>query len=150
MARMHSRDKGRSGSKRPLEPRKATWLSYSAKEIEMVIAKLAKEDKGASEIGLILRDKYGVPDTRALLKKRISKVLADKKLSPEIPEELSALIKKAAVIEKHLEHNKQDQATKRGLQLTRSKIARLSKYYKKKGTVAESWKYDTEKSQLLV
>ena len=49
-----------------------------------------------------------------------------------------------------MEKNKKDYVAKRGLQLTESKIKRLTKYYKRVGKLPENWKYDREKVKLLV
>ncbi|OYT32386.1 30S ribosomal protein S15 [Candidatus Woesearchaeota archaeon ex4484_78] len=142
MARMHSRKKGKAKSHKPLQKTKPTWIRYTAKEIELLIGKLAKEGKNASEIGLILRDSYGIPDVKLLTNKKITKILKEKNLAPELPEDLKALIKKAILVRKHLELNKHDKTAKRGVQLTESKIKRLVKYYKESGKLPEEWKYD--------
>src|SRR3989338_4182762 len=146
MARMHGGAKGRSGSKKPAGKTGYSWLSLKPKEVELLIVKLAKEGKSASQVGLILRDTYGIPDVRVLLKKRITDVLRDKKLIKELPDDVLALIKKAVAIMKHMEANKVDMLAKRGLQLTESKIHRLVKYYKRSGRIQESWNYDPTKA----
>ena len=43
MARMHSRKKGKHGSKKPAKKSTPSWTRYKPKEIEMLIAKLAKD-----------------------------------------------------------------------------------------------------------
>lgn len=150
MARMHSRKKGKSGSKKPSKQSKPTWLRYNEKEIEQIVVKLAKEDKTASQIGTILRDSYGVPNVKVILHKKIAQILKENKLLDEIPEDLIALVKKEILIAKHLELNKRDMAAKRGLQLTESKIHRLSKYYKNTGRLPKDWKYSREQAKLLI
>ncbi|MBN2454077.1 30S ribosomal protein S15 [Candidatus Woesearchaeota archaeon] len=150
MARMHSRKKGKSGSKAPLRKTKPSWVGYKAKELEMIIAKLAKEGKTPSKIGLILRDAYGIPDIKLVTKKSITKIMEEKKLLPQIPEDLMALIRKKILITKHFEANKHDMPSKRGLQLTDSKMLRLIKYYKNSGRLPKDWSYDPEKIRLLV
>lgn len=150
MARMHSGAKGISGSKKPAGKTSYSWLTYKPREVEMLIVKLAKEEKSASQIGLILRDSYGIPDVRTLLKKKISALLKEKKLLKELPEDLLSLINKDVAIMKHLAVNKQDMTAKRGQQLTESKIARLAKYYKRTGKIAEEWKYDPKKAGMFV
>jgi len=142
MARMHSRRKGSAGSKKPLKPAKPIWVRYKPKEIELLVGKLAKEGKAASEVGVILRDSYGIPSVKLLAGKRIQAILGDKKLLSELPEDLMALMKRSVLIRKHMEHNKQDMTAKRGIQLTESKIKRLSKYYKKINKIPTDWKYD--------
>lgn len=148
MAKMHSRKKGTSGSKKPLKPSKPTWLRYKPKEIELLVVKLAKEGRTASQIGLVLRDTYGVPDVKLLTEKSITEILADKKLLPELPEDLVALMRKDIAIRKHLEENRKDEAAKRGLLLTESKIRRLVKYYKRVGRMPVEWKYDPSKLKM--
>ncbi len=150
MARMHSRKKGKAGSKRPLEPTKPTWERYKNKEIELLIIKLAKEGKTPSQIGMLLRDSYGIPSVKALSEKSITSILSEKKLSPQIPEDLMSLIKKNILAKKHLDAKHKDMSAKRGLQLTESKIRRLVKYYKRSGRIAESWQYDPDKVRLLI
>ncbi|MBD3361411.1 30S ribosomal protein S15 [Candidatus Woesearchaeota archaeon] len=148
MARMHSRKKGKSGSHKPLLRQKSNWIRYGDKEIEMLIAKLAKDDKTASEIGVILRDVYGVPDIKMLTGKTITKIMAEKKLTKDLPEDLIALMRKLVAVKSHLANNTQDMTAKRGHQLTESKIKRLIKYYKESGRIPVSWKYDPNKLKM--
>ena len=146
MARMHSRSRGKSGSKKPLRKVMPVWLRYSQKEAELIIAKLAKEGKNAAEIGIILRDTYGIPDVRLLFKKKLSYILQEKGMAPEVPDNLSALIRKSVKIRKHMGKSVKDETSKRGLLLTESKIKRLTKYYKRTGKLAADWKYDPERA----
>jgi small subunit ribosomal protein S15 len=150
MARMHSRKKGKSSSHRPIKKEKASWISYEPKEIEMLILKYAKEGKSSAQIGLYLRDEYGIPDVKQMLGKSITQILKEKKVQKELPDDLLSLIKKAVLIINHLEENHTDKTAKRGLQLTEAKIKRLAKYYKAKGTIDSKWKYDPKKVKLLV
>lgn len=150
MARMYSRRKGKAGSKKPIKKAIPAWTRYGAKEIEMLIVKLNKENQTPSQIGLHLRDVYGVPDVKVICGKSITKILEEKKLLPQIPEDLMALIKKLVLIKKHLEENKQDKVGLRGLQLTESKIQALIKYYKRTGRLPKDWKYDVSKVKLYV
>jgi len=146
MGRMHSRDKGTSGSKKPFKKTVPTWIRYKAKEVELLIGKMAKEGKQPSQIGLVMRDTYGIPDVKALTGKSITKILEEKKVLHEVPEDLRALIKKAAMIRKHLDENRQDKTALRGLQLTESKIKRIVKHYKESGRLQVTWKYDPSKA----
>jgi len=150
MARMHSRDKGKARSHKPLIKESPSWVTHGAKEVELLILKYAKEGKTSAQIGLYLRDEYGVPNVKLILKKSVSQVLKEKNISKELPDELMALIKRAVIIRKHLEENHKDMTGKRGLQLTESKIKRLVKYYKKAGMLAKDWKYDPNKVKLIV
>jgi len=149
MARRYSGKHGKHGSKRPFRKAKPNWVRYDAKEVEKLIIKLAKEEKTPSQIGLILRDTYGIPNVKEVTNKNVSKVLNENKLLQELPEDLMALIKKQIKIVKHLEAHKKDMPSKRGLQLTESKIQRLIKYYKKINKLPKEWKYDREKIKLI-
>ena len=146
MARKYSRKHGKSGSKKPIKKTLPVWLRYKPNEVEILIVKLAKEEKNASEIGIILRDTYGIPDVRTLCKKTISQILIEKKTAPELPDDLTALIRKSVAIRKHSETNNKDETAKRGLTLTESKIKLLTKYYKKSGKLASEWKFDPERA----
>jgi small subunit ribosomal protein S15 len=112
------------------------------------VVKLAKEGKSPSHIGLVLRDTYGVPDVKSLTEKSITEILGEKKLLPELPEDLLALMRKSIAIRKHREANKGDEAAGRGLLLTESKIRRLIKYYKRVGSMSVDWKYDPAKLEM--
>ncbi len=150
MARMYSRRKGKSGSKKPVEKKVQVWVRYKPKEAEMLILKCAKDGKPASQIGLILRDTYGIPSAKTLLGKSINDLLKEKSLLPEIPEDIMALIKKSIILEKHMEANKQDMTAKRGILLATSKIMRLIKYYKGTGRLPKDWKFDKSKVRLMI
>jgi len=148
MARRFSRKKGKAGSKKPIRKNPPSWIRYKPAEIELLITKLAKEGKTPSQIGVILRDVYGVPDIKNTAGKKITKILKEKKLAHEIPEDLMALIKRSIAIRKHLEKNKKDQPAKRGLTLTESKIRSLVSYYKKIKKLPADWKFEPEKIRL--
>ncbi|MEK6841465.1 MAG: 30S ribosomal protein S15 [Nanoarchaeota archaeon] len=150
MGRMYSGKKGKAGSKRPVKKRKLTWIRYSPKEIEQLIIKLAKQGKSQSEIGMILRDTYGVPGIRDLLKRTLNEILVENKLALAIPEDLSNLIKHEIRIKKHLEIHKHDMHARRGLLLTNSKINRVVKYCKRIGKLPQSWNYDTKTAEILI
>jgi small subunit ribosomal protein S15 len=147
MARMHSRKHGKSGSKKP-EKKRHGWLMYESAEIEKLIVKLAKEGKQNSEIGLILRDQYGVPDVRSL-NMRIS-TIAEKEVKKVVPDDMYNLIKKAVELHKHMDTNHKDAKAKHGLELLESKIRRLGKYYSRKGRLQKNWKYNIDECRLLV
>ena len=147
---MYSRNKGKSGSSKPLEKKKVTWVRYKPSEVESLVLKLAKTGLKPSKIGLILRDSYGIPDVKLITKKSITKILESNKVVYDIPEDLSALIKRQVAVLKHFESNKQDKTAKRGLQLTEAKFIRLIRYYKKAKRLPVNWKYDKTKAKLLV
>jgi small subunit ribosomal protein S15 len=150
MARMYSRAKGKSKSVRPLRKPNLVWLRYKDKEVELLVTKLAKEGKSASEIGLILRDSYGIPSVRQVTNKRIAEILIEKSLAHEIPEDLMSLIKKTILLKKHLEKNKNDESAKHGLLVTESKIKKVVKYYKQSKKLPMDWSYNPERVKIFV
>ncbi len=150
MARMHSRKKGNAGSKKPLRKAIPSWVRYQAKEVELLVAKVAKEGKTPSQVGLVLRDSYGVPDVKKVAGKNIAGIMKEKGILPQIPEDLMSLIKKSVTIKKHMEDNKHDMTAKRGFELTDSKIRRLVKHYKNESVLPRDWSYDPEKVKLII
>ncbi|WP_297495880.1 30S ribosomal protein S15 [Thermococcus sp.] len=150
MARIHARKRGKSGSKKPPRTAPPTWVEYTAEEVEGLVIKLRKEGYSAAMIGTILRDQYGIPSVKLITGKKITKILEENGLAPQIPEDLMALIRKAVNLRKHLEQHPKDKHSMRGLQLTESKIRRLVKYYRRTGKLPAKWRYDPEQAKLLV
>ena len=149
MARMHARRKGKSGSTHPIRQKHPEWSALNPRETEARILELAKSEKSTSQIGMILRDQYAVPDVKIATGKRVSKILNSNKMSPEIPEDLQNLIRRALRLRKHIDINKKDLHNKRNLQLTESKIRRLTKYYHTKERLPEGWKYTPDQAKLM-
>lgn len=145
---MHSRKHGRSGSKKPIKRIRQEWLIYDKDEAEKLITKLAKEGKTSSQIGILLRDQYGIPDVRTF-GLRVTKIM-EKTVKKEVPEDLYNLLKKAVNIHKHLAENKGDAKAIHGVELVESKIRRLGKYYARTGKLPRDWKYSAEQAKLLV
>ena len=141
MARIHARVKGKSGSKRPVTV-DLSFVKIKKQDVEVKIIELAKADVMPSEIGIILRDTYGVPSVKAYLGKSVTQILSEKSLLTEIPEDLASLVDKAKKLQKHLSQNKKDIHNKRGLILIESKIRRLVKYYKGKNRIPANWSYN--------
>ena len=139
---MHSRRKGKSGSKKPLDSNSKNWCRYQSKEVESLVLKLAKSEKKSAQIGLMLRDTYGIPSVKAITGKRINQILKENNLVSELPDDLFYLIKKDIKIMKQLENNKQDQVGKKALMLNGSKINRLVKYYKRTKKLDRGWLYE--------
>jgi small subunit ribosomal protein S15 len=59
------------------------------------------------------------------------------------------LLKKAARLSTHIERNKMDLVNKRSLQVIEAKIHKLSKYYKKNGTLPPDWKYKPKAASII-
>lgn len=150
MARMHARKKGKSGSTKPAAKSKPPWVDKNPEEVEEKVVELYEEGKSPSKIGTILRDKYGVPSTKVVCDKKITEILEENDLKPELPEDLSNLLKKARNLKEHVEENKKDFDNRRGLELIESKIRRLQSYYKEKGVLSEDWYYKRDKIDELI
>ncbi len=149
MAKMHSKKKGKSRSKRPLRTSAPTWSEHSREEVVDLILKYQKEEYPPSMIGIILRDQYGIPSVKLVTGKKITQILKEHDAAPELPEDLVNLMRQAVNLRKHLEENPKDLHSRRGLQLCESKIRRLVKYYRGK-KLPEKWRYDPERAELLV
>ncbi|MFH1445465.1 MAG: 30S ribosomal protein S15 [Nanoarchaeota archaeon] len=149
MARMHSRKKGKSGSAKPMK-RSASWVKLKPAEIEEIIVKLAKKGDTSSQIGIELRDSYGIPSVNMFTKTKIAKIMKKNDVYSKFPEDMFSLMKKAVSLHAHMDKNKKDYTSKRGLELTESKIRRLVKYYRSEGTIPKDWKYEYERAKLLV
>jgi small subunit ribosomal protein S15 len=150
MARMHSRKKGRAGSKRPSRKTPPKWVRYKKSEIEELVLKMAKEGNSSSMIGLTLRDQFGIPSVKKITGKTISEIMKSNKIYPEIPEDLFNLLAQAVNLREHLDKRKKDYTSKRGLELLESKIRRLVKYYVREKVLPEDWRYSAERAKLLV
>lgn len=150
MARMHSRDRGSSGSTKPASKEAPNWVDMSEEEVREKITELAEEGEKPSDIGRILRDEHGIPDVKAVTGEKITEILEKEDQKEEYPEDFMNLMKRAVKIRRHLEKNSRDKQNKRNLKLTESKIKRLVKYYKGKGELPEDWFYEPERAKLIV
>ncbi|MCX6798516.1 MAG: 30S ribosomal protein S15 [Candidatus Diapherotrites archaeon] len=127
-----------------------SWVELKPQEIFEAIINLANAGHSGSEIGMLLRDQYGVPGVKQVTGKTIEDILKENNLQPTVPEDLMNLIRKSVALRKHLAKNKKDMSAKRGLQLTVSKIRALVRYYKKSGRLPPQWQYTEETAALLV
>lgn len=150
MARMHSRKRGKSGSRRPARLEKPPWVELSSEEVENEVVKLARRGHSKSMIGTIMRDSRGVPLVKVVTGKKVTQILEENEIEAPLPEDLANLVRKALSVRKHLETNHKDLEAKKGLNRTESKIYRLIKYYKKKKILPQDFKYDPEKIRTLV
>jgi len=141
LARMHTHQRGKSHSSRPIAKRAPSWSKYTPEEIETLIIKLGREGHPPTKIGMILRDQYAVPLTRTTTGKTVSETLKAQELQAKIPEPLSELLKKTTRLRRHLEKNKADYVNKRSLIIAEAKIHRLVKYYKAKKQLPPDWSY---------
>ena len=150
MARMYSRKRGKHGSKKPPVKKPPRWLAYKKEDVERLVVELAKKKYSSAMIGLILRDQYGIPDVKLITGKKISQIMKEHGLYPEIPEDLLNLLRKAVKLREHLEKHKKDKHSRRGLENLESKIRRLVKYYIRRKVLPKDWTYSPERAKLLV
>jgi small subunit ribosomal protein S15 len=140
MARIHAHRRGKSHSTRPSKA-VTSWVTMSKDEISSLVLKLTKDGLTPSEIGIRLRDEYGIPLVKSLLGKSLRQILEQNGVHGEMPEDLDILVRKAIGLQKHLRTHKSDRNNVRSLELLEAKIHRLSKYYKKQGELPQNWKY---------
>ena len=139
MARIYARKRGKSGSIKVERGEKPPWVEMEPEDIENLIKELADAGHSGSMIGIILRDKYGIPSVRSVTGKKMAEIL-----QPELPEDIHHLIAKAKNLRGHLTNNPKDEYNKRQLLLAESKIRRLAKYYKRERVLPENWKYSPD------
>jgi len=137
--------RGRSSSTRPPHPTAPSWIQYTPEEVEQLVLELHRRGFPPSQIGVILRDQYGIPLVKVVTGKKVVKILEEHGVRIEIPEDLLNLIKKALRIRRHLEEHPKDMGSRRGLQLVESKIHRLVKYYKRAGRLPADFEYSPER-----
>ena len=141
---------GISASALPYSRRVPKHNVLTPSDVIDLIVRFAKKGFTESQIGVILRDQYGIPQVRFLTGKKIHRILKKKGVAPKIPEDLYHLIKKAVAMRKHLEKNKKDLDAKFRLNLKESRIHRITRYYRKTGKVAANFKYVANKASALV
>lgn len=93
-------------------------------ELEKIVIDLYKQGESIAKIGLILRDKHGVPKAK-LFGKKISQILKDAKV--EIKSEKEKIQREIESLKKHIEKNKHDKKANKALT---KKIWALSKIIK--------------------
>lgn len=150
MARVYSGKKGEHGSKKPPVKIVPKWVKIKKNEVEELIVKLAKERYTSAVIGTILRDQYAIPDVKVMIGKTVSQVMKENSAYPSMPEDMLSLLKKAVNLRTHMEKQKQDYHSKKGLLNLESKIRRLGKYYSRTGMLPKGWRYNPEEAKLLV
>ena len=150
MGRMHAPGKGISQSALPYRRSVPNWLKLTPDDVKDHILKLAKKGLTPSQIGVILRDSHGVAQVRFVTGNKILRILKSMGQAPDLPEDIYYLIKKAVNIRKHLERNRKDRDAKFRLILIESRIHRLARYYKSKGVLPPTWKYESATASTLV
>jgi len=88
------------------------WIKMKLPELEKLVIQLHEEGNSPEKIGLILRDKHGIPKAK-IIGKRITSILADAKI--HVPGQKEIIEKKVNKIESHLSVHKHDYTAKRSL-----------------------------------
>ncbi|MFB6245529.1 MAG: 30S ribosomal protein S15 [Candidatus Nanohaloarchaea archaeon] len=144
MARMHSDGRGSSGSSSPAEKKVPDWTEYTEEEVVNLVLDLREDGLQPAQIGAKLRDQYGVPDVKTLTGMKLTEILEEEGMSPEIPEDLQNLLDKAERIQDHMDDNPADQKAERRLELVESKIRRIADYHREEGNIPENWEYERD------
>lgn len=139
---MHSDGRGVSGSKKPVEESQPDWVDYDSDEVEDLVLKLREKGLRPAEIGLKIRDQYGIPSVEQVAEKTITEILEENDVGLKLPEDLTNLVEKAEKIKGHLEENSEDQQAIRRLELTEAKIRRIASYHRDNGNIDDDWKYE--------
>jgi small subunit ribosomal protein S15 len=126
------------------------WLNYSPEEIEKIIVNKYQSGLTKSQIGLLLRDQYGIPSIKDLTKTNVGGVLKSHEVKEELPEDLIALYKKAVKLHKHLDKEHKDKQSKRSVVVLENRIKRLINYYKSRKTLPKTYEYSLEAARLVV
>lgn len=143
-----------AASARPAQPRRSLgppkWSGLTAREVEELVVKLAREGTPSARIGLVLRDLHAVPSVRHATGKTVTRILDENGLRPAVPEDLQALVRRALSLRKHTDLHRKDYHNARGLQLIESKIRRLALHYRRVGRLPPEWRYEPGQAPLLV
>ena len=150
MARMHTRRKGQAGSTKPIRTEPPKWSNTNKDEIENTIAQLGSNGTSSSKIGMILRDRYGVPDVTLVTGKKIVTIMKEKNIIQKVPEDIHNIIISVLELNKHIVKNPKDVHNKRSLNNKISKIRRLEKYYRREGVLPADWKFSIQRAEMLI
>ena len=150
MARMHTRRKGKSGSKRPPHASIPEWITQTPEEIETKIVDLAKQGLTSAMIGTVLRDTHGIPSSKLVIKQRISEIMKREGIYPDYPEDFRNLVRKAMALRRHLDGHPKDLHSRYGLEKIEAKVRRLMRYYQKKGIIPKSFNYRPDTAATII
>ena len=110
------------------ELEKPLWVKIKEPELKEIIAELAKKHS-PSQVGLILRDQYGIPTTK-IFGKKLKAYL--KELKIEKDEDLDNAEKRVTRLKEHLKKNITDKKAKHKLQKAQSRFNIIRKYSNKR------------------
>jgi small subunit ribosomal protein S15 len=153
MAKMHSKKKGKSKSRKPVMDRAEFGKGtdkLSKEEIADLAVGYAKQGMSPAMIGHKLSTDHGVRYVALATGTRLVQLLESKGIKGEVPQDMRDLMTKAVRVRKHLERNKQDVYSRIRLIRIEAKLLRLTRYYRSRGTLPQDWKYDPQKAELIV
>jgi small subunit ribosomal protein S15 len=107
------------------EMKKPTWIKMKEPELKKTILELSLT-YAPSQIGIILRDQYGIPTTKVFGKK-LKAYLTE--LGIDRNEDLENASKKVDKIKEHLKNNITDKHAKHKLQHVQSRLNITKKYF---------------------
>lgn len=91
---------------------KPAWVTLKPAEVEKIVIELHKQGNTPAKIGLILRDKHGIPKAK-LLGKRIKKILED--AGETVKTERSFVEEKVKKLEEHRKKNIHDYSAQKSI-----------------------------------
>ena len=91
---------------------KPSWVKMKPAELEKIVVELAKEGKSPAQIGLVLRDKHGVPKAK-LFGKKIKKILEENKVGYKSDQNI--IEDHIEPLKVHISKNKHDHPASRAL-----------------------------------
>lgn len=101
-----------SFTKNSMTLKKTDWIKMKPAELEKLVIELHNEGNPPAIIGLILRDKHGIPKSK-LVSKKITKMLKENSLVPETDKKVVST--KIEKLNTHIEKNKHDYPAQRSL-----------------------------------
>jgi len=141
---MHKEAHGSSGSSKPVEKDNPDWVEFGEDEIIEIILELREEGLDPAQIGLRLRDEYGIPSVKQATGKKLTEILEEEDEAPVIPEDLNNLVEKAESIQSHVDENPTDEQANRQLELTKAKVRKVADYHRENGNIQEDWEYEAD------
>ena len=150
MGRMHSKGKGISRRCLPYRKAPPSWVQINADDLVGQMVKMAKRGSSPSQIGVVLRDSFGIPQIKGVTGSKILRILKVNGAAPTLPEDLYHLIKKAVNVRKHIEKFRADRDGKFRLILIESRIHRLARYYRSVKRLPPTWRYQSKKASSFI
>ena len=124
-------------------------MTADPKEVGDEAVKLAKGGM-AAEIGAILRDGMGVPSIRTVSGKRMTQVLAEGGVKPDLPDDLQALLKRVVHLQRHLAAPPEGPVESAGSLAHGIPDPWLALYYRAQKRLPENWRYTSASAVLQV